>query len=147
MTCWPTAGSSCQCRPYVFQGGHVRTRAPTGSLGATARPSFAATGDNGPTSACPAASPSFVSYSTATGKPLQVLYKYQGQCVNGQALLQWINPSGSQAIGFILLDQVVNGKNTSVPNLFGVAAGGRFTQLPALPFHQDAVYNAGGIAF
>ena len=105
------------------------------------------TGGNGTTFACPAVPPSFVSYSTATGKPLQVLYKYQGQCVNGQALLQWINPSGSQAIGFILMDQVVNGKNTSVPALFGVAAGGRFTPLAALPFHQDAVYSAGGIAF
>jgi hypothetical protein len=104
-------------------------------------------GGNGSGSACPAAPPAFVSYSTATGKPLQVLYRYQGQCVNGQALLQWINPSGSQAIGFLLMVKVVNGKNTAVPSLFGVAAGGRFTQLPALPFHQDAVYNAGGIAF
>ena len=104
-------------------------------------------GGNGTTFACPAVPPSFVSYSTATGKPLQVLYKYQGQCVNGQALLQWINPSGSQAIGFILMDKVVNGKNTSVPNLFGVAAGGRFTALAVLPFHQDAVTSAGGLAF
>jgi hypothetical protein len=105
------------------------------------------TGWNGTTFACPAAPPSFVSYSTVTGKPLQVLYRYQGQCVNGQALLAWINSSGSQAIGFILMDKVVNGKNTSVPSLFGVAAGGRFTPLAALPFHQDAVYSAGGIAF
>jgi hypothetical protein len=105
------------------------------------------TGGNGTTFACPAVPPSFVSYSTVTGKPLQVLYRYQGQCVNGQALLQWINPSGSQAIGFILMDKVVNGKNTSVPSLFGVAVGFRFTPLAALPFHQDAVYSAGGIAF
>jgi hypothetical protein len=104
-------------------------------------------GSNGTTSACPAAPPSFTSYSAATGKPLQILYRYHGQCVNGQALLAWINPSGSQAIGFILMDKVVNGKNTSVPNLFGVAAGGRFTPLAALPFHQDAVISAGGLAF
>jgi hypothetical protein len=105
------------------------------------------TGGNGTTSACPGAPPSFVSYSTATGKPLQVLYKYQSQCVNGQALLQWINSSGTQAIGFILMDKAVKGVNTRVPSLFGVAVGGRFTQLPALPFHQDAVTGAGGLAF
>jgi hypothetical protein len=134
--------------PYVFQDGHVTTPCD-GSLSTSDGRAIVCggAGTNAPASACPAASPSFVSYSTATGKPLQVLYRYQGQCVNGRALLQWINPSGSQAIGFLLLVKVVNGKNTSVPNLFGVAAGGRFTQLPALPFHQDAVYNAGGIAF
>jgi hypothetical protein len=132
----------------VFQGGHPSNPcAHWLARGDGQAIVCGSTGDNGTTFACPAVPPSFVSYSTATGKPLQVLYKYQGQCVNGQALLQWINPAGSQAIGFILMDQAVKGVNTSVPSLFGVAAGGRFTPLAALPFHQDAVYSAGGIAF
>jgi hypothetical protein len=107
------------------------------------------TGGNAPAAACPAVPPSFVSYSTATGKPLKVLYKYQGQCVNGQAVLAWTNSSGSQAIGFFLLVKVVNGKNTPAPTLLGVVGGGRFTPLPApaLVVSSGAAYNQGGISF
>jgi hypothetical protein len=134
--------------PGVSQGGHFSQPCERWLATSDGRAIVCGgAGGNGTTFACPAVPPSFVSYSTATGKPLQVLYRYQGPCVNGQALLAWINSSGSQAIGFILMDKVVNGKNTPVPNLFGVAAGGRFTPLPALPFHQDAVTSAGGLAF
>jgi hypothetical protein len=136
--------------PGAVQDGHS-TQSCVTSLAASDGSAIvcSSTGGNAPAAACPALPPSFVSYSTATGKPLQVLYKYQGQCVNGQALLAWTNSSGSQAIGFILLVKVVNGKNTPAPTLLGVVGGGRFTPLPApaLVVSSGAAYNQGGIAF
>jgi hypothetical protein len=104
-------------------------------------------GAKAPSAACPAAPPWFVSYSTATGKPLQVLYRYQDPCVSGQALLLWTDPSGSHVIGVILL---VKGKG-SWPALFGLFAAGRLTPLPDLVVgtrsRQAAAVIPGGIAF
>jgi hypothetical protein len=97
--------------------------------------------------ACPGTAPSFVSYSTATGKPLQVLYQYHGQCVDGQALPLWTDPSGSRVIGLIALD----GKQSPATTLFGLFAAGRFTPLPGLVVGpltpQGAAIFPGGIAF
>jgi hypothetical protein len=134
--------------PAVMQGGHSTQSCVTSLAASDGRAIVCSTtGGNAPAAACPAAPPSLVSYSTATGKPLQVLYRYQGQCVNGQALLLWTDPSGSQAIGFILLVKVVKGKNTPSPTLFGVAADGHFTPLPAPVVPEGADLSSGGIAF
>lgn len=100
-----------------------------------------------PSGACPDAPPSFVSYPAATGKPLQVLYRYQGSCSDGQALLLWTDSSGSHAIGLVL---VVKGKQL-LPASFGVVAAGHLTPLPALVVGPVSVQSApdepGGIAF
>jgi hypothetical protein len=137
-----------QVPPGVTQDGHFTEPCVTSLAASDGRAIICGTvGGNIRSAACPAAPPSFVSYSTATGKPLQVLYRYQGVCVNGQALLLWTDPSGSQAIGLILTVKVVKGKNTPSPTLFGVAADGRFTPFPALVVPQGAVDNQGGIAF
>jgi hypothetical protein len=97
--------------------------------------------------ACPDTAPSFVSYSTATGKPRQVLYQDQGKCVNGQALPLWTDPSGSRVIGLILPE----GKQSLATTLFGLFAAGRFTPLPApvggLLALQSIADSPGGIAF
>lgn len=93
--------------------------------------------------ACPAASPSFVSYSAATGKPLKVLGRYQGQCLVGVAEVLWTDPTGSHVIGLFFLD-TKDKKEGGYP--FGIVGGGHFTRLPALPVVSGATF-AGGIAF
>jgi len=137
--------------PFAVVRGSIVTSPCHTSLaasdGRTVVCSTVSVGARASSAACLGAPPSFVSYSTATGKPLQVLYRYQGQCVNGQALLLWTDPSGSQAIGFILLVKVVKGKNTPSPTLFGVAADGHFTPLPAPVVPEGADLSSGGIAF
>jgi hypothetical protein len=107
----------------------------------------ASVGASASSAACPGTAPSFVSYSTATGKPRQVLYQDQGKCVNGQALPLWTDPSGSRVIGLILPE----GKQSPATTLFGLFAAGRFTPLAApiggLPALQGAASSPGGIAF
>ncbi len=73
--------------------------------------------------------PALVSYSAATGKMLQVLYRYQSQCGGGVALPLWTGPSARRVIG--LITNPLNGK---APNsyVFGVIAGGHLRPLPAL---------------
>lgn len=93
--------------------------------------------------ACPAASPSFVSYSATTGKQSQVLYRYQGQCLVGEAIVLWTDPSGSHVIGLLWLGL----KDKKGVDLLGVAGGGHFTPLPALIVPSGAVDSPGGIAF
>jgi hypothetical protein len=104
-------------------------------------------GASASSAACPGTPPSFVSYSTATGKPVQVLYQDQGKCVNGQALPLWTDPSGSRVIGLILPE----GKQSPATTSFGLFAAGRFTPLPApvggLQALQGAASSPGGIAF
>jgi hypothetical protein len=103
--------------------------------------------DGGPygsgVAACPAASPTFVSYPAATGKPRQVLYRYEGQCRIGTADVLWTDPSASHIIGLFLLN--TNGKRGD--HLVGVADGGHFTRLPALVVPLGVVDDPGGIAF
>jgi hypothetical protein len=102
---------------------------------------------NPPGAACAVGPPSFVSYSTATGKPLQVLYQYRGPCTQGEAVVLWTDPSGSRAIGVV---QLVNGKQPMV-DLFGLVTGGHLTPLPALVAGNDALQtvldDSGDIAF
>jgi hypothetical protein len=133
----------------VAQGGFFTDPCATSLVASDGRTVICSTvGAKAPSAACPAAPPWFVRYSTATGKPLQVLYRNQGPCVNGQALLLWTDPSGSHVIGLILL---VNGKGPW-PALFGVFAAGRLTPLPDLVVagtrsRQSAAVIPGGIAF
>jgi hypothetical protein len=104
-------------------------------------------GASASSAACRGTAPSFVSYSAATGKPIQVLYQYRGQCVSGQALPLWTDPSGSRVIGLIALE----GKQSPASTLFGLFAAGRFTPLPGLvvgPLTLQGMANfPGGIAF
>jgi hypothetical protein len=98
------------------------------------------------TKAACTSTPSFVSYSAATGKQLQVLYQYHDQCLTGVALPLWTDPSARHVIGLMMITQ---GKG---PNLyvFGLIAAGRLTPLPALVVNlaaQPAVPLPGSIAF
>lgn len=98
---------------------------------------------------CAAAPPSFVSYPAATGKPLKVLYRYPGRCLNGQPIVLWTDPAGSRAIAFLLL--ALKGKPASAGDLFGVVGAGGFTPLPPLVtgngYAAGAADSPGGIAF
>jgi hypothetical protein len=104
---------------------------------------------------CTAAPPSFVSYKPATGKqlatakPFKVLYRYPGQCLNGQSMVLWTDSTGSRAVAFLLL--ALKGKPASAGDSFGVVGGGHFTALPALVtgtgWASGASYSPGGIAF
>jgi hypothetical protein len=100
---------------------------------------------------CSEVPPLFASYSTATGKQLKVLYRYQGECLNGLAEVLWTDPTGSHVVAFIGL--ALKGKVASTPagNLFGVVADGHFTPLPALVtgtgWASDAANGEGGMAF
>jgi hypothetical protein len=93
--------------------------------------------------ACPAASPSFVSYSAVTGKPLSVLGRYQGPCLLGEAEVLWADPTGRYVLGFFFL-ATKDKKEGGYP--FGIAGGGRFTRLPALLAVSGAIIP-GAIAF
>jgi hypothetical protein len=95
--------------------------------------------------ACHTVPPSLVGYSPATGKPLKVLYRYRGQCLNGRAEVLWTDPSGRHVITLLLL--AVSGVKVSASDKFGVVADGRFAPLPALVVPRGAVDNPGGIAF
>jgi hypothetical protein len=99
--------------------------------------------------ACATVEPTFASYSTATGKPLQVLYRHQGQCLNGQSIPLWTDPAGSEAIVFLLL--ALKGQPASAGNSFGVVSAGHFTPLAPLVtgtgYASGAADNPGGIAF
>jgi hypothetical protein len=132
----------------VARGGFFTDPCATSLVASDGRTVICGTiGAKAPSAACPDAPPGFVGYSTATGKPLQVLYRYQDRCVNAEALLLWTDPSGSQVIGLIFL---VNGKGSS-PALFGLFAAGRLTPLPDLVvgtrYLQIAIGLLGGIAF
>jgi hypothetical protein len=71
-------------------------------------------------------SPSFVSYSTATGKPLKVLQRDGGQCWTDLPL--WTNSSGSQVICLM----AVSPTSTRVEiDVYGLIAAGHFTMLGA----------------
>jgi hypothetical protein len=100
-----------------------------------------------PAAACPGAPPSFVSYSTATGKPRRVLCRYAGPCTYGRSQVVWTDPAGSRAIGLLL---VWNGKKLAAV-LFGVVAAGHLTPLPNVITGTDAaviaVNDPGSIAF
>jgi hypothetical protein len=132
----------------VARGGFFTDPCATSLVASDGRTVICSTiGAKAPSAACPDAPPGFVGYSTATGKPLQVLYRYQDPCVNAEALLLWTDPSGSRVIGLIFL---VNGKGSS-PTLFGLFAAGRLTPLPDLVvsprYLQSAADLLGGIAF
>jgi len=62
-----------QVPPATVQGGHFTQPCVTSLAAGDGRSIVCSTtGGNTPAAACPAAPPSFVSYSTATGRPLKV---------------------------------------------------------------------------
>ncbi len=92
---------------------------------------------------CTASYPSFTSYPT-TGKPPQVLYRYNGQCQGSLAQPLWTDSSGSQVIGLLS----GGGQDTNSANVFLIAAG-HFTSLsaPVAGYLSQSVTDPGGIAF
>ena len=88
---------------------------------------------------------SYTGYSTATGKPLRVIYRFDGPVLNANLQVLWTDPSGSHAIAHLLI--ALKGVKVPGGDKFGVIGGGRFTPLPGLVVPNGSVDNAGGIAF
>ena len=85
----------------------------------------------------------YISYSARTGKPVRVLYRYQGACHNGISTLQWTNASGTEIIGATSIDVAdEGGKQTGQ---LGVITGGHI-RLLKLPKSVSPTYY-GIIAF
>jgi hypothetical protein len=87
-------------------------------------------------------------YSVATGKLERVLYRYQGKCSLGFAIVVWAK-SGALAIGVITVSKLTAPPS---PGPFTVRAGvvtpGKFASLPIIVTDDPAGYEApGGIAF
>lgn len=94
---------------------------------------------------CSTVPPEFVTYSGTTGKRLKVLYAYHGQCLEGQALVVWTDPTASHVIAFLGLSE--KGVKTSATNMFGLVADGHFTPLPKLVVGTGDAEEQGGLAF
>ena len=98
---------------------------------------------------CAVVPPEFVSYSSATGKELKVLYRHQGVCLNGQSIVLWTDPGGRHVIAFLLT--ALLHQPASAGDYFGVVADGHFTSLPPLVtgtgYASGAADDQGGIAF
>jgi hypothetical protein len=98
---------------------------------------------------CVASPPAFVSYSTATGRPLQDLARYPGSCPSGTAVPEWTDPSARHVIGLITTQP--NGKKPGA-YAFGVFTGGRLTPLPLLAgtinlANTSVLTSPGSVAF
>jgi hypothetical protein len=57
------------------------------------------TDDRGTDAGCASAGLEFTAYSARTGKPVRVLYKYQGSCSNGETAVLWTDSSARYVIG------------------------------------------------
>jgi hypothetical protein len=57
------------------------------------------TDDRGTDAGCASAGLEFTAYSARTGKPVRVLYKYQGPCSNGETAVLWTDSSARYVIG------------------------------------------------
>jgi hypothetical protein len=95
------------------------------------------------THGCSAREPQFNLYSTATGKLIRVLYRYQGSCWSGEADVVWTGAGGT-AIGLIEAQRIVKTRAT-IDHEFGVLAAGKFTPLH-LRMTTD-YFEAGTLAF
>lgn len=87
-------------------------------------------------------------YSVATGKLVRVLYRYQGTCSLGFAVVVWAK-SAALAIGVITVSKLAAPPS---PGPFTVRAGvvtpGKFASLPIIVTDDPAQYEgSGGIAF
>ncbi len=72
----------------------------------------------------------FTAYSVRTGKPVRVLYQYQGPCSNGETAVLWMNASGTEIIGATQTDVANQGGQHA--GQVGVMTGGhiRLLKLP-----------------
>lgn len=57
------------------------------------------TDERGTDAGCASAGLEFTAYSARTGKPVRVLYKYQGPCSNGETAVLWTDSSARYVIG------------------------------------------------
>jgi WD40 repeat protein len=76
---------------------------------------------------CATQGPAFVTYSVRTGKPVRTLYQYQKACLSGSAVPLWTDSSGQQVVGWL---GTVASTGSAQQAEVGLAAGGRFSQLP-----------------
>jgi hypothetical protein len=107
---------------------------------------------------CTGTPPSFVSYSTATGEQLRVLYQYPHPCRNGDAPSPWMaaplwtDPSASQIIGLI---QILPNAPAYWTAVLGLVVAGHLTPLPppvansllSVKSGFATLYDPGSIAF
>ena len=94
---------------------------------------------------CSMVPPSFVTYSGTTGKQLNVLYQWHGQCLYASAYPLWTDSAGRHVIAYLFLSE--KGIKTSLTSKVGLIANGRFTALPQLANARGADFAPGGIAF
>jgi hypothetical protein len=107
---------------------------------------------------CAGTPPSFVSYSTATGERLRVLYQYPHPCQGRNAPSPWMaaplwtDSSASQVIGFI---QILPNARAHWTTVLGLIVAGHLIPLPAPVVNSQlsitsgfaVLYRPGSIAF
>jgi hypothetical protein len=91
---------------------------------------------------CTSTPPSFGRYSAATGKLLQVLYRYPAQCPSTAAVPLWTDDSDHDLIA--LLMSYPNGNGPPVTKL-SLISGGRLTPLPGLVADGRSAIDPGSI--
>jgi hypothetical protein len=83
---------------------------------------------------CPAvpkwASLGFVAYSTATGKQVGTLFRYDTNCIPGDVEVLWTSAAGDAVIGYYTLGQPFDSKQIL---RFGFFSHGKYTPLPLPP--------------
>ena len=80
----------------------------------------------GSNAGCAQDGPGFTTYSVRTGKPVRVLYKYQGPCSNGLSYVLWTDASARYVIGATEINP--SSADTHAGQL-GVITGGHITLL------------------
>jgi hypothetical protein len=90
----------------------------------------ASRGDVSSEEVCSTVPPSFVTYSGTTGKQLEVLGQWHGQCLQARATPVWTDSAGRYVIAFLALSE--KGNKKSLTYKFGFIADGKFTSLPKL---------------
>jgi hypothetical protein len=87
-------------------------------------------GGPGTNAGCASGGLEFTAYSRRTGKPVRVLYQYQGACHNGISMVLWMNASGTEIIGSTQIDIANEGGKHA--GQVGVMTGGhiRLLKLP-----------------
>ena len=95
------------------------------------------TDDRGTDAGCASAGLEFTAYSARTGKPVRVLYKYQGPCSSGETAVLWTDSSARYVIGATLTDSGNQGGKQA--SQLGVITDGhlRPLKLPASVLHTN----------
>ena len=95
------------------------------------------TDDRGTDAGCASAGLEFTAYSARTGRPVRVLYKYQGPCSNGETAVLWTDSSARYVIGATLSDCGNQGGKQA--SQLGVITDGhlRPLKLPASVLHTN----------